>query len=427
MERRHGRAGADPLPLARELDAQRHLARRPARVEEDEADGLLGCAPSRSGDAGDRDGDVDPESLARPCAIAAATSAETAPCSASSSAGTPSNRSLTSFVVRDDASAEDVARSGDLREPLRRRARRCTTRRSRASAPGAAQRPARAPGPTARRDRRDSRRAARRSAASSASARASAPGSTTMSTWISNSRAQIVTSTPSPSPPASASAFATADSLDAVEAERRGARPRRPREDALHRLGGERPRPQLAAARRGGPGSTTTTHEPVSRTTPGAVPAMPSETAPVGQGRLLAHAGCEVGVRPLVIRSAKRREICSISCSSSASSSSGSPGDTCDELYRPVVVRRTEAARDEADVGLEALAQRRLELVRVVADDRDARRAAGRGAAPPARRTGPFRSVRSPRTSSLPVTTIAARGRLKSSARNGRAGRSPAP
>ena len=55
-------------------------------------------------------------------------------------------------------------------------------------------------------------RAARRSAASSASARASAPGSTNRSTWISKSRAQIVTSTPSPSPPAAASASATADS-----------------------------------------------------------------------------------------------------------------------------------------------------------------------------------------------------------------------
>ena len=49
-------------------------------------------------------------------------------------------------------------------------------------------------------------------------------------------------------------------------------------------------------------------------------------------------------------------------------------GDAGDELDRPVVVRRPEAARDEADVGLEPLAQRGLELVRVVADDRDARR-----------------------------------------------------
>ena len=48
--------------------------------------------------------------------------------------------------------------------------------------------------------------------------------------------------------------------------------------------------------------------------------------------------------------------------------------DAGHELDRPVVVGRPEAARDEADVGLEPLAQRRLELVRVVADDRDARR-----------------------------------------------------
>ena len=47
------------------------------------------------------------------------------------------------------------------------------------------------------------------------------------------------------------------------------------------------------------------------------------------------------------------------------------PGNPGDELDRAVVVRRAEAAGDEADVRLEALAQCRLELVRVVADDRN--------------------------------------------------------
>ena len=44
------------------------------------------------------------------------------------------------------------------------------------------------------------------------------------------------------------------------------------------------------------------------------------------------------------------------------------------QLDRPVVVRRPETARDAAELGLEPLAQRDLELVRVVADDRDPRR-----------------------------------------------------
>ena len=44
------------------------------------------------------------------------------------------------------------------------------------------------------------------------------------------------------------------------------------------------------------------------------------------------------------------------------------------QLDRAVVVRRPEPARDAAEIGLEPLAQRRLELGRVVADDRDPRR-----------------------------------------------------
>ena len=109
----------------------------------------------------------------------------------------------------------------------------------------------------------------------------------------------------------------------------------------------------------------------MSSTTPGAVPAMPSEIAPSGSVACLRTPAAKsaYGRR---IRSANLREICSISLSSAASTLQRPPGDTRDELDRPVVVRRAETAGDEADVGLEALAQRRLELVGVVADDRDA-------------------------------------------------------
>ena len=123
----------------------------------------------------------------------------------------------------------------------------------------------------------------------------------------------------------------------------------------------------------GGPGSTTTTQLPASSTTPGAVPAMPSETAPSGSVACFRTPGAKsaYGRR---MRSANRREICSISASSASSTCSATACDARHELDRPVVVGRPEATRDEADVGFEPLAQRRLELVRVVADDRDARR-----------------------------------------------------
>ena len=49
-------------------------------------------------------------------------------------------------------------------------------------------------------------------------------------------------------------------------------------------------------------------------------------------------------------------------------------GGARDELDRLVVVRRPEPAGDDAEVRLQPLGQRRLELVVVVADDRDARR-----------------------------------------------------
>jgi hypothetical protein len=67
-----------------------------------------------------------------------------------------------------------------------------------------------------------------------------------------------------------------------------------------------------------------------------------------------------------------------------------------DELDRPVVVRRAEPARDEAQVGVEPLRERRLELVGTVADDRDPRRLEPELERLRAR-NGPFRSVRSPR------------------------------
>ena len=88
-------------------------------------------------------------------------------------------------------------------------------------------------------------------------------------------------------------------------------------------------------------------------------------------------------------------------------------GDARHELDGAVVVRRAEPAGDEAQVRLEALGECALR------DPRPGRRRSrcATGSRPSrtasAARNGPLRSCRSPRTSSEPVTTIAARGRVK--------------
>ena len=183
------------------------------------------------------------------------------------------------------------------RSAARRPGRRCRTPPSPASSPRARQRPSTSSstGRSSRENRYRSSGSA--SACSSSAARSSAPGSTTRSTWISKSRAQIVASTPSPSPPASASAFATADSL--APKNRSTRRPGGCARASTRRTGSvSSARGHSRCSSDGGPGSRTTTARPVSSTSPGAVPASPSEIAPSGQRRLLADAELEVRVRP---------------------------------------------------------------------------------------------------------------------------------
>ena len=138
---------------------------------------------------------------------------------------------------------------------------------------------------------------------------------------------------------------------------------------------------RAACSSPGGPGRTTTTQVPVSSTTPGAVPAMPSEMPPSGRVACFRTPARKVRVRAAHPLGEAPRDQLDLSLERRVHTQ-GTPRDTRDELDRPVVVRRPEAARDQADVGLEALAQRGLELVGVVADDRDARQAAGRAAVP---------------------------------------------
>ena len=229
------------------------LAAGPRRAEVHEPDRLLLRPAAGPGDPGHRHRDVRPEPRPRARAPSPRPSrarprrAPRAPRS-----GTPSSASLTPFGVRDDrrrgrrrsSPGTDVSRAATS-PPVHDSAVASVRPRSRQ------QRRAPAPRSAPRCARRGTARAARRSAASSASARASAPGATKRSTWISMSRAQIVTSTPSPSPPAASSACATADSRDAVEAQHAPLGRPRAREQPPQRLGLERLRPErLQLARR---------------------------------------------------------------------------------------------------------------------------------------------------------------------------------
>ncbi len=102
------------------------------------------------------------------------------------------------------------------------------------------------------------------------------------------------------------------------------------------------------------------------------MPAIPSEIAPSGQGRLLAHALGEIRIRAAHPLGEAPRDLLDLAREPGVDGES-SFRHAGDELDRPVVVRRPEAAGDEADVCLERARQRGLELVGVVADDRDLR------------------------------------------------------
>ena len=166
-----------------------------------------------------------------------------------------------------------------------------------------------------------------------------------------------------------------------------------------------------AAARPAGPGSATTTRPSCSSSTPGAVPARPSETAPSGSDACLRHARGEVGIRPTEplgdahvrrsrshARAPRRRR-------------ARRPVAARDQLDRPVVVRRPEAAgarRRGPRRAPRASARSSSSARSPTIDDPGGLEPELERAR--AARKGPFTSRRSPRTSSLPVTTTTARG-----------------
>ncbi len=89
--------------------------------------------------------------------------------------------------------------------------------------------------------------------------------------------------------------------------------------------------------------------------------------------RLLRHAGGEVGVVAPQPLGRRARDLLDLGLELRVDVQADAER-LRDHLDRAVVVRRAEPAGDEADVGLEPLAQRRLELLGRVADDRDPRR-----------------------------------------------------
>ena len=84
-------------------------------------------------------------------------------------------------------------------------------------------------------------------------------------------------------------------------------------------------------------------------------------------------------------------------------------GGACEELDGTVVVRRPQPTRNDEEIGAQSLLQGREELLGPVADDRHPRRL--EPLREPPRDERAVQVVRSPRTSSVPVTTTAARTR----------------
>ena len=144
---------------------------------------------------------------------------------------------------------------------------------------------------------------------------------------------------------------------------------RRPLQDPAHDVGLERARPQPAElARR--PGQHHHRARAHLEDEPRRSPREPERHRPLGQGRLLADARLELGVRPAqALRHHPRdRAYLLLEPLVDAQLPPGGPGD---HLHRAVVVRRAETAGDEAEIGLEPFPERPLEIVGPVADDRD--------------------------------------------------------
>ncbi len=138
-------------------------------------------------------------------------------------------------------------------------------------------------------------------------------------------------------------------------------------QQASHRRRLERPRPEPAQlAGRPGKGDR---HAPVVLQEDGRRRAGEAEDGRAHRnGRLLAHAGDEVGIRPTDALGDAAGDGLDLEGELLVYDQLAA-GDAGDRLHRAVVVRRPETAGEDRDVGPHGLANGLLELPRVVADD----------------------------------------------------------
>ncbi len=156
---------------------------------------------------------------------------------------------------------------------------------------------------------------------------------------------------------------------DAVEAEHATARPRRAREELDEWSGFDGARPEvLQLARRAGQDDDDTRARVEHDS--GRGPRDAEGERPGRQRRLLANAGSEVCVVPLHALRKATRYLLDLELERRIDLES-SPRSSSDELDRPIVMRRAEPTRDETHVASHPVTKSGLEIVRIVADDRD--------------------------------------------------------
>ena len=149
---------------------------------------------------------------------------------------------------------------------------------------------------------------------------------------------------------------------------RPGARARTRRTGAVSSARG-----QSRCSSRGGPGRTTTTQLSGVENDAGRRSGEPERDRAFGKRRLLAHAGRELRVRAAEPLGDWARDRSDLALERLVEDERAAR-DARDELDRAVVVRRAETARDEAEIGLEALRECALEILDAIADDRDTSR-----------------------------------------------------
>ena len=421
-----GRPAADRLAVAGELEARARRRRPgPSTARKTSPTGFSGVPPSGPAMPVTATATSAPSAARAPAAIAAAVSADTAPCSRSTSARHAELPLLDLVRVRDHAADEDVARARDVGQPRADEPARARLGRRERQARVAAERRARSPRPAARRRGEEVVR-------ERGSERFLERGRRALGAWLdergrrgSRSRGRR------PSPRARSPlrppprARARPPTRSGRRSGGRGARRPGPRERGAHRRGSRARSARAAAAPPAARAARPRRGRSCSRRTAGAVPASPSETAPSGSDACLRTPAAKsaYGRRS---RSATPRETPSISrCEllvdaqrrgRSPRASSSTVRSSCVGPRPPERMQRSAA---------EPSRERRRELLRAVADDDDPRRLEAEARQLLRRGTARSRSRRSPRTSSLPVTTTTARGAGAVNVRGRDASRTP--